>query len=293
LLDSPFFIWGVALFGLFKHIPLLPHCGKLSSLLGTSFPSIVRTQRRAYPWWVGGLLLLARSFAIHITSFDRLDLLSHGIRWFGNSGPCLSTVSFSGWLSWANFEHVTGWGSSLLILLVFSAGMAWNLSHLFFACVWTGGLWDRIKSWLRIGRRMFTLNSAIRGLSAQRCNMEFRMRRVSLAITVYLLWEEINKRVFEGKTREVDAVFRRFQILFYTVFYFHETDPFKLRVGWSSQHDGLGISAMCYRHSFADLSSLGRSSLPIVDVSCMVLFCCSWLLVLMPFIFFTCSHGEV
>jgi hypothetical protein len=135
LLDSPFFIWGVALFGLFKHIPLLPHCGKLSSLLGTSFPSIVRTQRRAYPWWVGGLLLLARSFAIHITSFDRLDLLSHGIRWFGNSGPCLSTVSFSGWLSWANFEHVTGWGSSLLILLVFSAGMAWNLIVICFLLV--------------------------------------------------------------------------------------------------------------------------------------------------------------
>jgi hypothetical protein len=34
------------------------------------------------------------------------------------------------------------------------------------------------------------------------------------------------------------------------------------------------ISALCYRHSFADLSSLGRSSLPIVDVSCMVLFRC-------------------
>jgi hypothetical protein len=36
--------------------------------------------------------------------------------------------------------------------------------------------------------------------------MEFRMRRVSLAITVYLLWEERNRRVFEGKTREVDAI---------------------------------------------------------------------------------------
>jgi len=34
------------------------------------------------------------------------------------------------------------------------------------------------------------------------------------------------------------------------------------------------ISALYYRHSFADLSSLGISSLPIVDVSCMVLFRC-------------------
>jgi len=46
---------------------------------------------------------------------------------------------------------------------------------------------------------MFTLNSAIRGLYAQRCNMEFRMRRVSLAITIYLLWEVRNKRVLRGR----------------------------------------------------------------------------------------------
>jgi hypothetical protein len=151
----------VALFGLFKHIHLLPHCGKLSSLSGTSFLSIVGTQRRAYPWWVSGLLLLARSFAMHITSFDRLDQLSHGIRWFGNGGPYLSTVSFSSWLSWANFEHMTDWGSSLLILLVFSAGMAWNLILICFLLVsgWVVNLWDRIKSWLRIGKRMFTLNN--------------------------------------------------------------------------------------------------------------------------------------
>ena len=103
--------------------------------------------------------------------------------------------------------------------------------HLFFACVWSGGLWAKIKSWLRIGRRMSTLNSAICGLSAQQCNMELRMRRVDVAITIYLLWEERNRRIFEGKNREVDTVFRRFQILFYTVYYFHEADPLNLRVG--------------------------------------------------------------
>ncbi|KAI9391201.1 hypothetical protein POPTR_007G061250v4 [Populus trichocarpa] len=94
--------------------------------------------------------------------------------------------------------------------------------HLFFACDWTGRLWAKIKSWLRIGRRMLTLNNAIRGLHTQRCNIESLMKRVSLAITVYLIWEERNKRVFDGKTRGVDTVFRRFQILFYIVFHFHE-----------------------------------------------------------------------
>jgi hypothetical protein len=57
------------------------------------------------------------------------------------------------------------------------------------------------------------------------------MRRVSLGITVYLIWEERNKRVFDAKSREVDVMFRRFQILFYTVFHFHEQDHLQLAVG--------------------------------------------------------------
>jgi len=76
-----------------------------------------------------------------------------------------------------------------------------------------------------------SLNSALRGLHPKKKSMEARMRRVSLGITVYLFWEERNKLVFEGKTRGVDVVFRRFQILFYIIFHFHERDHFLLRGG--------------------------------------------------------------
>ncbi|KAH8479746.1 hypothetical protein H0E87_031428, partial [Populus deltoides] len=79
-------------------------------------------------------------------------------------------------------------------------------AHLFFSCNWTGCLWAKIKSWLRIGRRMLSLNSALRGLNSKRSNVEFRMRRVSLAITVYLIWEERNKRVFDATSRGVDIM---------------------------------------------------------------------------------------
>ena len=103
--------------------------------------------------------------------------------------------------------------------------------HLFFACDWTCRMWAKIKSWLRIGRNMLTLNNVIRGLHSQRNNIKARMRRVSLGITVYLIWEERNKRVFDGKNRGVDTVFRRFQILFYIVFHFYEKDYFLLHVG--------------------------------------------------------------
>jgi hypothetical protein len=35
------------------------------------------------------------------------------------------------------------------------------------------------------------------------------MRRVFLGITIYLIWEERNKRIFEDKSLGIDAVFRR------------------------------------------------------------------------------------
>jgi len=76
-----------------------------------------------------------------------------------------------------------------------------------------------------------SLNSALHGLHPKKKGMEARMRRVSLGITVYLLWEERNRWIFEGKTRGVDVVFRRFQILFYIIFHFHEKDHFLLRGG--------------------------------------------------------------
>jgi hypothetical protein len=103
--------------------------------------------------------------------------------------------------------------------------------HLFFACEWTCRLWALIKSWLRIERVMQTLASAIRGLCFQRNSLVARMKRAALSITTYLIWEERNKRVFDGRSREISAVFRRFQILFYTVFHFHEKDHFLLNMG--------------------------------------------------------------
>jgi hypothetical protein len=78
---------------------------------------------------------------------------------------------------------------------------------------------------------MMTLTSAIRGLNSGGNNLEARMRRVSLGLTVYLIWEERNKRIFDGKNTSVGNIFRKFQILFYTVFHFYEKDHHILNVG--------------------------------------------------------------
>jgi len=57
------------------------------------------------------------------------------------------------------------------------------------------------------------------------------MRRVSLGIMVYLIWEERNKRVFDGQFKESATMFRCFQIIFYIVFHFYEKDHLILYVG--------------------------------------------------------------
>jgi hypothetical protein len=96
--------------------------------------------------------------------------------------------------------------------------------HLFFACSWTSILWMKVKSWLRLNRGMTTINSAVRGLHLKGKTVVTRMKRVSLSIVVYLIWDESNRRVFENSCSPVEPIFRRFQVLFYMILRFHQRD---------------------------------------------------------------------
>ena len=78
--------------------------------------------------------------------------------------------------------------------------------HLFFLCGWPCQLWTIIKDWLRITRDMNSLSSALRWLHPKKRNMAARMRRLSLGIVVYLIWEERNRRIFDGNSRDVNTV---------------------------------------------------------------------------------------
>jgi len=71
---------------------------------------------------------------------------------------------------------------------------------------------------------MSTLSSAIRGLNGKSKGLQLRMKLVSLALLVYLIWGERNNRIFIHKSSSIDATFQRFQILFYTILHFHEKE---------------------------------------------------------------------
>jgi hypothetical protein len=89
-----------------------------------------------------------------------------------------------------------------------------------------------------------------RRLHSQKNNLEARMRRVFLGIMVYLIWEERNKRVFDGQSKESATMFRCFQIIFYIVFHFYEKDHLILYVGWLG-----GLLSLHYAAESPDLVS--------------------------------------
>ena len=93
-------------------------------------------------------------------------------------------------------------------------------SHIFFACSWTSLLWSKVKSWLWLYRVMATISNVVQGLNIRGGNVIARMKRVSLSIVVYLIWEERNRRVFENSYTLVESVFQRFYVLFYMILHF-------------------------------------------------------------------------
>ena len=104
-------------------------------------------------------------------------------------------------------------------------------SHLFFQCPWTSVLWNSVKNWLGITSSFSSLQCAARSLSARKKEVNSRMRRVSLAILVYSIWEERNRRIFEGSSFSIAQLFRKFQITFFMIFHFHEKDDTVLKLG--------------------------------------------------------------
>jgi hypothetical protein len=69
---------------------------------------------------------------------------------------------------------------------------------------------------------MPSLSRASRILKNNKKGLQPRMRRVSLVVLVYLIWEERKRRIFNNTGKSVEAIFRKFHILFYTILYFHE-----------------------------------------------------------------------
>ena len=166
-----------------------------------------------------------------MNSWEPKEPRSLGLISFGSPGVFHDIVSSCGLPYLKGLEQETDYIFSTLMHCVFCHDHEESHNHLFFACSWTSLLWMKIKSWLGLNRGMTTINSAIRGLHLKGKIVVTRMKRVSLNIVVYLIWEERNKRVFENSSSHVEPIFQCFQVLFYMILRFHQCDP--LTSSWS------------------------------------------------------------
>ncbi|XP_057489421.1 uncharacterized protein LOC130775286 [Actinidia eriantha] len=89
-----------------------------------------------------------------------------------------------------------------------------SVNHIFFQCRVGGQIWDQIKAWLGITRAMQTLKAAVKWMikEARGPGLQAKAKRISLACTVYHLWEARNQKLFEGKIESPEAIIRRIQI---------------------------------------------------------------------------------
>ncbi|GFS40250.1 hypothetical protein Acr_00g0067380 [Actinidia rufa] len=96
-----------------------------------------------------------------------------------------------------------------------------TIDHLFFCCRIANEVWARINSWLGITKRMQTLKAAVKWMikEARGTGVPAKIKRLTLASTIYHIWEAKNQRNFEGKIRQPKAIVRRIQIQVYRCMY--------------------------------------------------------------------------
>ncbi|CAH9074929.1 unnamed protein product [Cuscuta europaea] len=110
----------------------------------------------------------------------------------------------------------------------FCKGGPESVPHLFFACVFAGNVWQKVKRWLQLPRRMGTLHSSLNWIKKERqgSGIKAKAARIAFCYTVYWIWRTRNATCFDGLTPREDDVFARIQYITYKILY--SIYPFEL-----------------------------------------------------------------
>jgi len=87
-------------------------------------------------------------------------------------------------------------------------------AHLFFNCNWSSSLWRKTRLWLKIHHNMPSLSRATQVLQHTKKGLQPKMRRVSLAVLVYLIWEERNRRILTTLANRLRLFSENFRFYF-------------------------------------------------------------------------------
>ncbi|KAK4348291.1 hypothetical protein RND71_034630 [Anisodus tanguticus] len=83
-----------------------------------------------------------------------------------------------------------------------------SISHLFFSCSHSSYIWTGIRKWVGISRAMTSVDSALKYIrkEGRGTGWQAKAKRVALANTIYAIWNERNKTIFEGTRFDKEAV---------------------------------------------------------------------------------------
>ncbi|KAK6127601.1 hypothetical protein DH2020_038662 [Rehmannia glutinosa] len=97
-----------------------------------------------------------------------------------------------------------------------------NASHLFFDCIVTRLLWDKVKKWLKFSHSMSTIAGALKWTKKEHVVPALKKARaVAVCCTIYQIWMARNCQVFEGLNFAEDTVFLKIQKDVYKVVFNH------------------------------------------------------------------------
>ncbi|XP_073029391.1 uncharacterized protein [Primulina eburnea] len=89
-----------------------------------------------------------------------------------------------------------------------------SIAHLFYECLCTKIIWDRIRKWLGMKKCMRSPSAilcAFRSVYRGNSNIA-RLRFTAMAATVYHVWTMRNRVMFDGENLQVDDIVRKIQI---------------------------------------------------------------------------------
>ncbi|CAH9134267.1 unnamed protein product [Cuscuta epithymum] len=103
----------------------------------------------------------------------------------------------------------------------FCKGGPETIPHLFFGCTFTGQVWDMVRQWLGLKRRMTTLLSAVKWIKEEHngANIKAKSIRISLCYTVYWTWRTRNAICFDGAKAKVEDIVSHIKYMVYKILY--------------------------------------------------------------------------
>ncbi|CAH9084953.1 unnamed protein product [Cuscuta europaea] len=96
-----------------------------------------------------------------------------------------------------------------------------TIPHLFFLCPFTCRVWQHIRIWMRLGRDMTTLLSAVKWImkTHRGSTLKAKAARLAFCATIYYIWHGRNEIRFEGGSKTEGDIIAKIKHVVYKVLY--------------------------------------------------------------------------